>query len=135
MAKCSCDSDVKAVLPCCGASNVGQIANEAGKRLHVEGSAKFFCIAGGGGHVSGMIASVKGADRVLVVDGCPVGCAKKCMEAAGLSGYEHLVITELGIQKEHEFNIAEGDIEKAVAQCREKLLATAPKQGAGRRCR
>ncbi len=131
MAKCSCAGGVKVVLPCSGSANVGQIANEAAKRLDIEGTAKFFCTAGLGGHVSGMVASVKGADKVLVLDGCPVGCARKCAEEAGISGFERVVVSELGIEKKHEFNIAEADIQKVVAQCRATLSASGAKKGAG----
>ena len=131
MAKCACEGGVKVVLPCSGASNVGQIANEAAKRLDIEGAAKFFCTAGVGGHVSGMVASAKGADKVLVLDGCPVACAKKCVDEAGIENYEYLDVTTLGIEKKHEFNLAAADIEKAVAQCRAKLSAPGAKKSAG----
>lgn len=121
MAKCSCEAGVKVVLPCSGASNVGQISNEAAKRLDVEGTAKFFCTAGLGGHVSGMIASAKGVDKVLVLDGCPVGCAKACADGAGLTNYEHMVVTELGVAKKHDFHLPDDDIRRTVDRCREKL--------------
>jgi uncharacterized metal-binding protein len=120
-ATCCEAGQVNICLACSGGSNVGQMTNEVAKRLDVAGDAKFFCLAGVGGHVSGMVASVKGADRVLVLDGCPVGCAKKCTDAAGISGYEYLVVTELGIQKKHDFDLPEKDVEKVLLAARDKL--------------
>lgn len=131
MAKCSCEGGTKVVLPCSGASNVGQIANEAAKRLDVEGAAGFFCTAGVGGHISGMVASVKGADKVLVLDGCSVACAKKCVDEAGIKDYDYLVVTDLGIEKKHEFNLSEADIENTVSECRLKLRASGAQRSAG----
>lgn len=122
---------VNTVLACSGASNVGQITNEVAKRLDEAGAAKFFCLAGVGGRVSGMVASVKGADSALVLDGCDVGCAKKCMDAAGLSGYEYLVVTDLDIEKKHDFNLAEADIEKTLTACRAMLATTGAEKRSG----
>jgi len=124
---CCCSVDTAVTLACSGGSNVGQITNEVAKRLWSEGMANFFCLAGVGGHVSGMVASVKGADRILVLDGCPVGCGKKCVDAAGITGYEYLVVTDLGIEKEKTFDLVEADVEQVAAKARAKLGTAAPK--------
>lgn len=120
-AKCSCEGDVLTVLACAGASNVGQLTNEVAKRLDESGAAKYFCLAGVGGHVDGMIASVKGADKVLVIDGCKVACAKKAMEAAEIRDFKYLVVTDLGVKKEHSFQLATEDITKVEAKAKELL--------------
>ena len=129
MSECCCNRDTAVALACSGGSNVGQLTNEAAKRLWSEGVANFFCPTGVGGHVSGMVASVKGSDKVLVLDGCPVGCAKKCMDAAGLTGYEYLLVTDLGIKKEKTFDLAEADVVRVAAEARGKLGAAAPEAG------
>jgi len=116
-----CGDGTKVVLVCAGASNVGQITNEVAKSLDREGVARFFCLAGVGGHVSGMIASVEGAARVLVLDGCPVGCGKKCMDEAGLAGYKRLVVTELGVEKQHTFDLRDEDLRKTTEAARARL--------------
>ena len=120
-ATCCGAGQVNTILACSGGSNVGQITNEIAKELDASGEARFFCMAGVGGHVSGMIESVKGADKVIVLDGCPVACGKKTMDAAGITGYEHLVVTELGVEKKHDFNLAPGDVEKTRTAVRAKL--------------
>ena len=114
------------VLACSGGSNVGQMTNEAAKRLDMMGDGKFFCLAGVGGQISSMVTSVKGADKVLVLDGCPVGCGKKCAELAGVTGYHHLVVTELGIEKKHVYDLSEADLAKTVEASR-RLLGTSVK--------
>ena len=116
-----CGGGVKIVMACSGGSNVGQITNEVGKMLDKRDVAKLFCLAGVGGHVKGMVASVEGADKVLVIDGCQVKCAKECMDKEGLTGYEHLVVTELGIEKAHIFDLKSADIDCVMAASLEKL--------------
>lgn len=120
---CCCGGGVRTILACSGASNVGQITNEVAKRLDVEKQGRFFCLAGVGGHISGMVASVDGSDKVLVIDGCPVACAKLTMDEAGLNGYEYVVVTDLGIEKNHDFTLDAVDIERTLSACRDKLSA------------
>ena len=120
-ASCCEAGQVNIALACSGGSNVGQLANNVAKELDRAGDAKFFCLAGVGGHISGMVASVKGADKVLVLDGCPVACAQKCADEAGVSDYEYLVVTELGIEKEHAFDLNQEDMDKTLLAARDKL--------------
>jgi uncharacterized metal-binding protein len=116
-----CSATTNVVLACSGGSNVGQLANEAAKRLNREKVAKFSCLAGVGGQVSGMIASVRGADKVLVIDGCPVACAKHCMNLAGIRDYQYLVVTDLGVKKNPEFRLDEPEVKRVLAECRLRL--------------
>ena len=118
---CSCSGGIQIVLACAGGSNVGQISNEVAKRLDTAGAANFACLAGISGGIDGITASVKGADKVLVIDGCYMACAKKTMDAAGISSYRYMVVTDTGVKKVHAFQLEETDIVKAVAACLEKL--------------
>ena len=122
-ATCCEAGQVNIALACSGGSNVAQITNDIAKKLDQACDAKFFCLAGVRGHISGMVESVKGADKVLVVDGCPVACANKCVDEAGIENYEHLVVTELGIKKEHTFDLKKEDLDKALLAARDKLAA------------
>lgn len=57
--KCGCSlSDVR-VVACAGGSNVGQIANQAAVALAKEKAAGYFCLAGVGAHIKGMVNSGK----------------------------------------------------------------------------
>jgi uncharacterized metal-binding protein len=93
---------------------VGQIANQAGVRLTQNGLGRFFGLAGIGGHISGMIESTKAGKMLVAIDGCPVACAKKTLEHAGFNINEHVQVTDLGIEKNHDLNPASPEIEKIV---------------------
>jgi uncharacterized metal-binding protein len=73
---------------------------------------KFFCLAGIGGHVSGMIESTKAGKMLVAVDGCTVACAKKTLEHAGFNIDEYVQVTELGIEKNHNLDLNHFDIGK-----------------------
>lgn len=119
--KCMCEPAEILIFPCSGGSNVGQIANEAGVRLTQKGLGNIFCLAGIGGHVSGMIESTRAGKLIVAIDGCPVACAQKTLEHAGLSIGEYVQVTELGIEKNHDFNLDPKDVEKVVNTLRTRL--------------
>ncbi len=125
---CCSASSTTIILACSGGSNVGQITNEVAKLLDIAGEGKFFCLAGIGGHISGMIASVEGCDKVLVLDGCPMACAKKVVEAANIDDYEYLVITDLGIEKVHDFRLSEEHLNQVISACRVALNGSTIKE-------
>ena len=110
--KCSCKPTEILIFPCSGGSNVGQIANQAGVKLTQNGMGRLFCLAGIGGHVSGMIESTKAGKMIVAIDGCPVACAKKTLEHAGFDIDEYVEITSMGIEKNHDLNPPAPDVEK-----------------------
>lgn len=99
MAEECCSPAEILIFTCSGSSNVGQVANQAAVDLQQEGFGKMLCLAGIGGHVSGMIASAQAGKRLVGIDGCPVACTKKTMEHAGLALTDYVLITELGFDK------------------------------------
>jgi uncharacterized metal-binding protein len=113
--KCLCEPSEILVFPCSGGSNVGQIANQAGVKLTQDGMGRFFCLAGIGGHVSGMIESTKAGKVIVAIDGCPVACAKKTLEHAGFNIDEYAQVMELGIEKNHDLDPDPSDINKVVS--------------------
>jgi uncharacterized metal-binding protein len=96
---CACKGGVRLIFPCSGAADVGEISDRAARLMTAQGTGKMFCLAGIGGNISGMIASAKGADRVLAIDGCAVDCAKKNLEQRGIEGFLHFRVTDLGMEK------------------------------------
>jgi uncharacterized metal-binding protein len=110
--KCLCESSEILIFSCAGSSNVGQIANQAAVRLAQEGIGRYFCLAGIGGHVSGMIESTKAGKMLIAIDGCPVGCAKKTLDHTGFNIDEYIQVTELGIEKNHNLNLSPFDVDK-----------------------
>ena len=110
--KCLCESSEILIFSCAGSSNVGQIANQAAIKLVQGGVGRYFCLAGIGGHVSGMIESTKAGKMLIAIDGCPVGCAKKTLEHTGFNIDEYIQVTELGIEKNHNLNLNPFDVDK-----------------------
>ncbi len=119
--ECLCEPNEILIFSCAGSSNVGQIANQAAVRLAQEGIGRYFCLAGIGGHVSGMIESTKAGKMLIAIDGCPVGCAKKTLEHTGFNIDEYVQVTDLGIEKNHDLNILAPDVDKVVQQLESQI--------------
>jgi len=117
------------IFTCSGAANVGQIANQAAVDLQQEGVAQMLCLAGIGSHNSGMIASGKGADRVVGIDGCPVACTKKALEHAEVPMTDYVVVTELGFKKQPHDGIVNKDAVKSVKDEIKKRIGTVVSAG------
>lgn len=100
------------ILACSGGSNVGQLSNQAAVQLTQEGFGKMFCLAGIGAHLSGFVQSAKDVPAMVAIDGCPVGCAKKILEHAEVPQKAYIAITDLGIEKNKDFNLKREEIEK-----------------------
>jgi uncharacterized metal-binding protein len=126
MAECSCNGGrAKSVLiyACSGGANVAEAADLAARRLMFEGAGTMFCLAGLGAGIQGMIQTAKDADVNLVIDGCPMDCAKKVFEKAGVANYAYVKVTELGIEKVKGVRCTDELVAKVVAKAKE-LLAT-----------
>ena len=93
------------ILACSGGSNVGQLANQAAVELTREGFGKMYCLAGVGGLLSGFVQSAKDAPRMLAIDGCATGCARSILENADVPLKGYVVVSELGIDKNHDFTL------------------------------
>ena len=61
-----------------------------------------------------MIRAAKSAGERVVIDGCPIGCGRKIMEMNQIQVDRYVIVTELGIDKTHEFDIENSDIETVV---------------------
>jgi uncharacterized metal-binding protein len=112
------------ILACSGGSNVGQLSNRAAVELTQEGFGKMYCLAGVGGQLKGFVQSVRDVSMIAAIDGCAVGCAKAILKNAGIQTYNHIVLTELGIEKNKNFTLSKEDIlrvkEAVIAACKEK---------------
>jgi uncharacterized metal-binding protein len=58
-----------------------------------------FCLAGIGARVASMMDSMKMADEIWAIDGCPEDCAKRTLELAGFTVTQHLRVTDCGLAK------------------------------------
>jgi len=117
---CACSGAPKLIFPCSGAADVGAIADQAARQLTREGVGKMFCLAGIGGRVSGIMKTTESAEKILAIDGCPLNCAKNCLEQAGFTEFEHLNLTGLGLVK-GQSAVSEENIQKTVDAGKIKL--------------
>ena len=97
--KCSCSGNTVLMFSCSGAADIAEIGDRAVRALHKAGDAKMFCLAGIAGKVELIEVNTRGADRILVVDGCDSDCARKTMEFGGFTGFIHLRVSDLGMEK------------------------------------
>ena len=108
------------MFACSGAADVGAVADQAARKLTREGKGKMYCLAGLGGDVESIVETAKAAGGILVIDGCTVDCAKKTVERTGLSGFAHLRVTDLGLEK-GKTEINKASIGRVVARGKELL--------------
>jgi uncharacterized metal-binding protein len=87
------------VYACSGCSDAGEIADRIARQLTREGVAQMSCLAGIGGRVKSLLSTAEKAERILVVDGCPLNCARHTLELAGFKEFDHLELHKLGIRK------------------------------------
>ncbi len=97
--KCSCSGSTDLMFSCSGAADLAEIGDRAVRMLHEAGDAKMFCLAGIAGKVEQIEVNTRGADRLLVVDGCDSDCAKKTMQLGGFSDFVHFRVSDLGWEK------------------------------------
>lgn len=98
---CSCGSNngPKLIFACSGCADVGELADQAARKLTRDGVGKMSCLAGIGGRISGIVQSTETAQSILAIDGCPLDCAKKTLENAGVPRVNHLRLSDLGFEK------------------------------------
>jgi len=106
---------------CSGGANVAEIADRAARQLAAEGRGTMFCLAGLGAGIEGMVQTARDADLNVVLDGCPMDCAKKIFGRAGLTNYVQVKVTDLGIEKTKGVRAADSEVARAVAKAKEVL--------------
>ena len=94
-----CSGAQKLIFPCSGGSDVGALSDLAARQMTRDGTGKMYCLAGIGGQIPGILSTTRDASKILAVDGCPMNCAKKILERAGFSQFEHVCLSDAGFQK------------------------------------
>ena len=89
------------VYACSGCSDAGEIADRIARQLTREGAAKMSCLAGIGGRVKSLVSTAENAERILVVDGCPLNCAAHTLKLAGFKNFAHLELHKIGMRKNY----------------------------------
>lgn len=87
------------VYACSGCSDAGELADRVARRMTQQGIAQMSCLAGIGGRVKSLVAKAETAEHILVIDGCPLACARKTLQLAGFNEFTHLGFHEIGLRK------------------------------------
>ncbi len=108
------------VYACSGCSDAGEIADRVARQLTREGAAQMSCLAGIGGRVKSLLIKAENAERILVLDGCPLNCAAHTLRLAGFKNFDHLELHKIGIRKGSS-PVTDERIASGVAAAREIL--------------
>lgn len=87
------------VYACSGCSDAGEIADQTARQLTRNGVAEMSCVVGIGGRVKPLMQKCERAERILVIDGCPLACARHTLEKAGFTDFEYLNLADIGLRK------------------------------------
>jgi uncharacterized metal-binding protein len=94
-----CSAAPTLIFACSGAADVGAIVDRAARKLTADGAGKMYCLAGIGGHVPGILKTTEEAEKILAIDGCPLDCTKLSLEEAGITDFQHIEVSDLGLEK------------------------------------
>jgi len=125
--RCCNESRTVLFYACSGGANVAEVADRAARELMGEGCGMMFCLAGLGAGIEGMIQTARDADLNIVIDGCPMDCAKKIFDACGLSNYRQLKVTDLGFEKTKGARATDEQVSAVVAKVKEIMAAAGEK--------
>ncbi|MFT4883922.1 MAG: putative metal-binding protein [Natronomonas sp.] len=89
------------VYSCSGCSSAAQMANDLAVRLDHEQVAEMSCIAGVGGDVGPLVDTATSGRPMLVIDGCPLECARKSLEQHDVTPDRHVNLAKQGVAKEY----------------------------------
>lgn len=95
------------VYSCSGCSSAAQMANWIAVTLDRAGDAEMSCIAGVGGDVPSLVKVAKSGRKIVVIDGCPLTCARHCLERHGVVPESHVVLSDFEVKK-----VQHGDFNK-----------------------
>ena len=99
------ENDVSAAAPkavvysCSGCSDAGELADRVARELNQRGICEMSCLAGVGGRVKPLMMKAQKAERIVVIDGCPLNCARHTLINAGITEFQHIALQTLGQRK------------------------------------
>lgn len=109
------------ILPCQGACNVGVMTNKVALKLVDNETINMVCPLGLPLGIKGIIDTAKINEKHLALNGCPIKCASKALESAGIKEYKELTLTtDFEITKNKNFN-DETNIHQVEAKVKEVI--------------
>lgn len=121
-------NDLPLVYSCSGCSSAAQMANDLAVRLDRERKAEMSCIAGVGGEVKPLVHTATSGRPMLVIDGCPLECARASLAKHDVSPDEHVNLAERDVSKEYH---TEYDDEEAAVVYEELVGVVEGLEGSG----
>ncbi len=92
------------VYSCLGCSSAAQMANYLAIQMDRDGVAEMSCIGGVGGNVKKLVLTATSGKNIIVIDGCPLACAKACFANHNVTPDLHVELTSLGVRKKQHEN-------------------------------
>jgi len=106
------------IYSCSGCSDVAQLANNAAVRLDHAGEFEMSCISGVGGKVPSLVKTARSGRPITVIDGCPLHCARACLENIGVEPDEHMRLYEFGFKKHYGQSYGDDAVEEVCEEVR-----------------
>jgi uncharacterized metal-binding protein len=122
---CGGQGTAKKVLlyACSGGANVAEASDKACRQLMSEGMGSMFCLAGLGAGIENMVQQARDADLNVVIDGCPMDCARKIFDKLSLANVHFVRVTDLGLVKKPKGTRATDDEVQAIVNNVKHALA------------
>ena len=114
------------VYSCSGCSDVAQLANSLAVRLDREQRAEMSCIAGVGGGVKPLLRTARSGRPIIAIDGCPLHCARHCLQQAGVEPTLHIDLSQAGIKKQQHQDFSAIETQQVWDQVLLPALAALP---------
>lgn len=111
------------VYSCSGCSSAAQMANHLALRLDRLGAAEMSCVAGVGGDVPHLLQIARSGRPIVALDGCPLECARSCLERHGLKPAVHHVLSRHGVRKRYHADFDAGEAEALLQKIRPEVEA------------
>jgi uncharacterized metal-binding protein len=87
------------IYACSGCSDAGELADRVARTLTERGVGEMSCLAGVAGRVKPLLQKAQKAEQIVVVDGCPLNCARHTLLQAGITRFKHVGLHEIGHRK------------------------------------
>ena len=114
-------NDLPIVYSCSGCSNNAQMANSIAVKLDREKIAEMSCIAGVGGHVKPLVRKAQSGKPIIVIDGCPLQCARECLNNVGVEAEMNIVLTDDNLKKTFHEDYDDGQIQQEYQKIKELI--------------
>jgi uncharacterized metal-binding protein len=113
--------DLPLVYSCSGCSSAAQMANDLAVRLDRERHAEMSCIAGVGADVGPLVETATSGRPMLVVDGCPLECARNSLEQHDVTPDRHVNLAKRGVPKEYHTDYDDEQADELFSELRQEL--------------